>query len=353
MGKKGLVIKTTGFAPLIKENLASIACSIVKPIQGHSNDLLDGAVSTGPYILVRKSDRQIELKKRSGTGPEKVIFEATNHFGDFQKLKDKMSLILVDFDPGKTPGFTKHVNSMLGNWQLSFNNEKGKFSNLELRKAITYGINFKHLKEKLDWSEDRLQGGLFPFGMRGFMRRTFDDKNKSKASKILASLGYSQKNPLKFTILMAKGHGSEKAKPIWGEVFGDLPIVSRIELVDQTELVRRRDAGDFEALYHGKAAGSHDPHIILASYLSSSRFNTPRIKNKSCDSKIRHALSEHDHDLRWAHYKDAEKCLLGTYFIVPLATVNSGFALVKSPWRLSRKNQYLLHPYYANEWVRE
>ena len=78
-----------------------------------------------------------------------------------------MDLILVDSKPQYITKFNAHKNSRLAYWQLSFNNERGPFSHIKLRRAISLGIDFNLLAEKMDWDKNNIQAGLYPLGMRG------------------------------------------------------------------------------------------------------------------------------------------------------------------------------------------
>ena len=352
-GKNKIAIQTTLFAPLMKENLSSVACSITKPLKKDSHDLLDGAIGVGPYTIANKSKIAIVLKKRFGQGPKNVKFVPTNHYGNFDKLKDNANLILVNSKIENQRGFNSHKNSRLAYWQLSFNNESKPFSNIELRRAISLGLNHKQLALDMEWEKTNLQKGLFPLGMRGFQARNASERNLEKANKILTKSGYSPQKPLKFSLLLSKKKGSEKFLSTWKIAFQGLFVEPSIELIDHKELIKRRGKGEFDLLFHGKDAGSHDPHILLASYLSNSHFNTPRIKNKKCDELIILSLETYEKSERWSYYQKTEQCLLSTYFIIPLATLNSGYALVKKPWKISQKNQYRLNPYDVSNWVKE
>lgn len=348
-----LVIEAEDYVPLLKEDLTLVACSIIKSIKPGSNNLLDGAIGTGAYRVLRSSKNEIILGRRKGKGPNRVKFFATNDFGNYQKLKDSADLILTESDIGKLKDFNSHRNSRLGNWQLSFNNQKTPFNNKLLRKAISLGIDFDSLYKNMGWEEARLQRGLFPFGMRGFRKRESIKRNLAEANKILKTLGHTNKKPLEFKILLSKKNGTDKVVSIWAQAFKGLNANPTIKVVDQGELIKLRNKGQFNIIFHGKASGSPDPHIILSSYLSDSRFNTPRVKNTRCDFLIRDSIRTHNTYARWEKYKKAEDCLLDTYFIVPLATVNYGLALVRKPWRITRKNQYLLYPYRVDEWEKD
>lgn len=353
LSEKKLSIEVDSFAPLLKENLSSTACSIVKSIKNNSNDLLNGAIGTGPYTLKERSKGHIHLVHRYGKGPKSVLFLPTDNYGDFQKMKGSFNLILVDSNVGDTPGYNKHKNSRLGNWQFSFNNQSPPFNKLELRKAISLGIDYEILLKTFNWEKERLQKGLFPFGMRGFQKRELEDRNLNESIKIFKTFGYTKKKPLIFTLLLSKRKNIESKIKLLERAFSEMPVKVSVKLVAQRDLIKLRNRGKFDILFHGKASGSHDPHIILSSYMSASRFNTPRVKNLKCDELIKKSLQTYDRPLRWSYYKEAENCLLQTYFIVPLATVNGGYALVKKPWRIARKNQYLLYPYFVNEWVKD
>ena len=352
-GKRTISIKTTSFAPLMKENLSSVACSIIRSVKENSNDLLNGAMGTGPYMIIKKSDKGISLKKRFGQGPSLIEFISTDQFGNFYELKDKVDLILVDSKIGDKKNFNKHKNSRLASWHLSFNNESRPFNSFELRKAIALGLDYKLLAEEMGWNTHNLQKGLFPLGMRGFQKRSVRSRFLKEANEILEKSGYNKKKPLLFNLLLSRRKNARKSKSIWERAFRGLFVKVSIDLLDQKEAIKRSEMGDFDLVFHGKASGSHEPHILLASYLPNSPFNTPRIRNKKCAQLIERSLQEHDKEQRWNRYQQAQGCLLKTHFIIPLATLNSGYALVRKPWIITRKNQYLLNPYDVTYWKKE
>ena len=100
--------------------------------------VVNGAIGTGPYVLKEKT-RATQLflaKKLEVSGPGEIRFLATNSFGNFEKLKGAMDLILVNSEIGEVPNFNKHRYSRFGNWQFSFNNQSHPFSDSRLRESI-------------------------------------------------------------------------------------------------------------------------------------------------------------------------------------------------------------------------
>lgn len=339
--------------PLLTEALSNAACSILKASKGR--DYYKGAIGAGPYKFVGKDKYEISLTKNKlyhgiKTGPKLVTLRSTSSYGDFNKLSKSFSLVITEnkVKPSKT--FAAFPYSRLGTWQLSFNNRKAPFSNPAIRKAVKNTIDFSLLQKELSYSPNRLQEGLFPFGMRGFKKRLNLKVQVDRANRSLAELGYSVKSPLEINFYLSKRKGSDKEAKVWEKAFKSRLVKVKVHLIEQKELVKIRNQGKFDILKHGKSPGSIDAHILLSSYHSKSRFNTPKANLPICDKKIVAALQVFDSDKRFEKYREVERCLLDQDIIVPLASLNAGAALVKAPWKITRTNQYLLYPYRANEW---
>ncbi len=349
---------TKKYAPRIIDNLHHVSCSALKATK-NSNDLLKGAIGSGPYQLQKNSDQNsLVLVKRNKffgkkSGPDKIIYTSNNDFGNYEKMKNKFDLIELKEDPGPTPEFNRYKSSSLATYQLGFNNSKKPFDNEKLRKAVELAIDYKLLSEKMKWSSSRMQKGLFPYGMSGFIKRNLEKRNYLEANKILKSLGYSEKKPFRFIILTSMRKNIEKEIKLWPKLFNKSFIKVEVKLLEHKELVKRKEAGDFEVIRYTKYAGSLEPDILLGSYLSTSVYNTPRAKQKECDTKINTAVNENNSSKRNKLYQIAGKCLIDHQVIVPLASHNSGLVLIRKPWRLRRTNQYMLYSYFINEWIKE
>ncbi len=341
-------------SPLLADNLTFYNCSIVKSIKGNSLDLLDGAIGTGPYQIVSSSDKEIVIAKRSNyyrqiNSPEKVVYRPTNHWGDFNKLKEWATLIEVEGEPGNHPEFRKFEHVPLASFQLVFNNSTPPFNKGDVREAVSRAIDFDILTKKMNWSPSYLQSGLFPYGMHGFEKRILK-KDINLSNKLLSKHGFTKKHPLRFKILISKSKNTEKEVKIWEEVFSDTPIKVDVELVEQKELVKRREEGKYDAIRVTKMPGSIDGNRLLSSYLSNSKFNTARSNTPDCDEIILSSLKISDVEKRYSLYKKADRCLINHHILVPLSSVNSGYIMLKKPWMLLRKNRYNLKPYWLANW---
>lgn len=355
--EKTIEIQLVEKTPLLIDDLSHTACSIVKNSKGGSNDLFNGAVGTGPYILSSRDSQKLVLKKNKffhgkNDGPDQVIFRSTQDYGDLESLKSWSDLILVDSETPPQDGFNRFPHSELGSYHLVFNNSKPPFDSEQRRKAVALALDFEALSSGMSWDSSRLQKGLFSYGMRGFLLRS-DLKPKTKeANEILRSLGYSKENPFSFTIYLAKSDHSDAEANAWPKLFPNAHILVKAEVISQKKLMERRDVGNFEALKIGKAPGSVDPYLILASLFKGSRYNTPKANQPHCDGLTHKALRESDSDSRFQLYKEAESCFLAHHVLVPLTSLNPGYVFLRQPWQLTRTNQYLLYPYSVNEWTK-
>lgn len=344
-------IVTTSPSPLLPDALTFSNCYVIK---GNGTDVLSSAIGTGAYRLQSRTDDKIVLQKRTdyhreNLGPDVVEFRATNSWGDFSKLKEWATLVTVEGDPGPDSNYNKFDSSNLGTYQLVFNNASAPFFNKSVRRAVSLALDFDLLAKELEWSKDRLQAGLFPFGMRGFKKRQ-GNRDAAQATRLLRKAGYSAKKPLTFTITIARSKLAETEAKIWPSVFVGVPIVVSVELVDQKALFDRRSAGTYQALRIAKMPGTVDGHRLLTSYLSHSKFNTPRSVLPDCDALIKGSLSIANIDARYEQYEKADSCLMSHSILVPLATIQPGFAFLRKPWVISRKSRYNLRPYNVYRW---
>ena len=346
-----LEIVSTSPSPLLPDALTFSNCHIIK---GSGTDLLSGALGTGAYRIDSRTSDKITLAKRTdyhreNLGPDAIEFRPTDTWGNFDALKSWATLITMEGEPGNAPDFNKFESSQLGTYQLIFNNARAPFNKEQVRQAIVAALDFHLLAAELGWSKERLQAGLFPFGMRGFKKREVN-RDVAKATQILKQNGYTEKNPLRFTITIAKSQLAELEQKVWPRVFAGAPIVATVELLDQKSLFDRRSAGTYEALRVAKMPGSVDGHRLLTSYLSHSKFNTPRSVLPDCDKLIKASLSIANIDARYEQYERADACLMSHVTLIPLATIQPGYALLKKPWAINRESRYNLRPYNVYRW---
>lgn len=347
-------VRTVRPAPLLINDLSDANCRILKPGPSGTIDLLQGAVGTGPYVLTGREATEVTLTRRENyygrnRGPEHVVFRQTNHMGDFSKLRDWSSLIVTEADPGETAAFNKFEFAELGTYQLIPNHSRPPFNKLAVRQALEAAIDFDRLARGMNWSRDRLQAGIFPFGMRGFRKRE-RLRDLDRAIQLLAREGYTDANPLKFTITISKSAISEREVRVWPSVFEGAPIEARVELLPHAELVKKRNAAEFEALRIIKYPGRSEAQRLLAAYLSTSKWNTPRAQLPECDKLISRVLQTGDAEQRQRIYLLANDCLMLNALLVPLSSIQPGVVLVRKPWRLNRSNPYLLYPYLVSDW---
>lgn len=357
--KRSLKLKLDVFTPSIIDNFSLSTCSIMKKNEKGVFDLLNGSIGTGPYLLQKRTKEKIILSKNPHyfgkifTGPTQVIFKGTNFYGDFEKEKSVFDLLLSEDKSVQDPSYNSYKQARLGAYQLSFNNEKGIFKDKELRKAFALSIDFDVLKKELGLDPKRIQRGIFPYGMAGFIKRNLLNPSYLEASRILNSKGHLKSKKLKVELIFAKKKGTAKIAQAWKKAMKNSMFDLTVIAMPQKELLNKRKAKTFEILLHGKVSSSMDGFILLTSYRSGSRFNTPLFKSKKCDRLIDSALSFYNREEKLGQYKKAEKCILDEFPIIPLYSLDEGAILIRKPWTLIRKNKYLMYPYFVHEWSKD
>jgi ABC-type oligopeptide transport system substrate-binding subunit len=285
-------------------------------------------------------------------GPDIGIFRQTLDFGRFDRLKTWVTMATFESKPEFDPSFDAIEFADLGAHQLIFNNARAPFKRLDIRRAVGLALNYSLLAEKLQWAPETLQEGLIPLGMPGFKKRDLSNYQLrlNQAKHLLHMAGFSDQNPLRFSILLSKLPTYQKEAELWPLLFGDAPIKVTVELVDHAERNARQNRGDFQALRGLKFAGSIEAHRLLATYLSGSSLNPTRSRLRNCDKLILNSATASDRERRFNQYKKSEQCLLDKSILLPLASIQTGYVFLRKPWKLSRTNRYLLHPYWISEW---
>lgn len=344
-------------APLLLDDLVYTNCHIIKPSAMGENDLLKGAIGSGPYtVAAHDSDSTILVKRNNCSikcnGPDKIIFKRTDDFGNFEVLRHWASIIETSKSITPHPDFTSYEQSPLGTLQLILNHSRKPFDNIKMRRAIHMALDIPLLAKGMGWSESRLQAGLFPFGMEGF-NPVIPPRDLVKSKRLLRMFGFSEQKHLKFEILIAKSATSNVEASFWLKVFEDSFVQAVPRVMPYSEIVKKRNSGDFDALRITKLPGSIEGHRLLASYLSYSKFNTPRAKLVQCDPFIQKAMQEPDTDKRRQLYRLSDDCLLSNELLIPLSSAQPNFVLLKNPWKLKRHNRYWLRPNIASDWMNE
>ncbi len=360
-GERGIDIHVKMDAPLLVDDLAQAECHLIKPGPGGTLDLSQGAIGVGPYRFGGISGDEVKLTRNpyyflKNDGPDTVILRKTPHFGDFDQLKTWVTMTTTEMTPKTTdPEFTKIDASELGSHQLIFNHSKPPFDRIELRRAVALALDIETWAKHVEISAERIQGGLVPFGMRGFEKRDLRQRPKelSEARALLTKLGYNQKNPFRFSIHFSKLTNFEKEVEVWKHVFGDLPILPEFKLVAHSDIISLQNKGEYEAMRVYKYPGSTESHRLLASYLSGSDYNPTRSVAPKCDKLTRSSFSEMDREKRFKLYQKADACLMSHQILVPLASLNPGYVMLRKPWKLKRTNRYLLYPYWTSEWSKQ
>lgn len=350
----GLRIEMTRPTPLLPDALTSDACDVTK---GETTDLLSGAIGTGPYKVESASEKEIVLRRRADRpaasgAPEFIVYRGTDDWGDFEKLKGWATMVVTKKDPGDAPGFRKVEYSPLGNYLLLLNNSKPPFDDPKVREAVALAVDFEALAADLGWRKERLQAGLLPFGMRGFKRRRAK-RDLQKAVSILRAAGFTDSRPLKFTILVARTDALPAEPSAWPRAFSGAPIAASVQQVPLQDMGARKTSGDFEAARVITGPGSYDGYKTLIRYLSRSEDNVPRASAPDCDAMTLKALALTDIDARNAQYGKADECLMSHHVLVPLASLEPRYALIRKPWSFVRTSRYNLSPYSVSLWKRD
>ena len=337
-------------SPLILEGLSHSSCSILKNNTGIN--LLKGAVSSGPYIVSKVDSSSLVLIKnkffkRRDQRPNKIIFES--------KMSKNKSDLIIKTTKEKISGYRRYPYHFLGSWYLSLNTQSPNLKNIKLRKVLFELFDKREFLSHLGWPLNLAQKKLIPFGMRGFLVDNLNLKNKKnkQLNKVLRDLGYSKTNKLSLNLLLLRRESFLIDREIWSTSFPSELIKLNVEELEYSNYIKKKNKYDYDLVFHGKSPGSIEPHVLLGSYHSNSIYNTSNIIVKTCDDLISSSIKESDLELRYKKYRDAENCVLSLFPVIPIASVKKKYLYIRKPWKLLRRNMFLLYPYKLEEWIKD
>ena len=232
----------------------------------------------------------------------------------------------TDLKPTSDPAFREIEISELGTYQLILNNAKSPFNNVRVRRAVSLALDYRRLAEKMNWSEDTLQAGLVPLGMRGFLKRTPADRDEApkEATRLLKDAGYTAHHPLRFNVLFSsvpsmrgkchtrrifflvrRSWQSRRSFPTLSGTRGLIAAISKLQDGSNTGALPNRTGCFFPDL-------------------SGSPFNPARSHGPKCDRLIEKSVSNQDREARFQLYSQADSCLMNQAILVPLASLQRG-----------------------------
>lgn len=184
-------------------------------------------VCSGPYVLESYDEEQhianlVRNEKYTGPKPAieriRLVPVANEDIAEALKsgrvhLMNKVSYGKALRDLGMATGLNKQSYPRQGMAYLGFAFESKAVSNLKVRQAVAHSINRTAIISDFLGGNGQVVNGYY--GMGQWMAQTYAkvgkeeikgyEYNLDEAAKLLKQAGYSEKNPLKLTLLIAEG----------------------------------------------------------------------------------------------------------------------------------------------------
>jgi len=207
-------------------------------------------------------------------------------------------------------------------WYLGFRVDRPVFSDLRLRQAISYGVNFDVIVRKVFGDNAvRATGPIPPNNWAYTPRVRLYPYNPAKAKQLLAEAGYTpgpdgvmQKDgrPLAFAIKTINTDQSlHDVIVIIQSQLALIGVQAQVQLLDTATILRQMFSSDFDAILEGWN-GHIDPDPINYTVWHSSQWNTRNIlhyKNPEVDRLLDDARAALDQGRRRALYARFQQVL--------------------------------------------
>ncbi|MDV7103107.1 ABC transporter substrate-binding protein [Vibrio sp. TH_r3] len=217
------------------------------------------------------------------------------------------------------------IQGNLCSYYYGFNNVKAPFDDVRVRKALSYAIDRDVITKFLLGQGQKPAYFLTPEIIAGFNpelpaygKMTQAERNE-EAKRLLAEAGFTDNNPLEFTLLYNTSENHKKIaaaiQSMWKKSLG-----VKVELENQewkTYLDTRRQ-GDFDVTRAGWCGDYNEASTFLSLMQSNNSSNDPKYNSAAYDETMQKALLSTNDSERNALYAEAEVLLAKDMPIAPI-----------------------------------
>ena len=288
-----------------------------------------------------------------------AVYAAYNS-GEAQLVKD----VPTDEIPSLTKaedGGDFYVDTILGTYYLSLNDQKEPFTDPNVRKALSLAIDRDYVANTI------MQGtytpaynlvgpgivdesGMFYDNANGGKTYISDDyeANLEAAKQALADAGYP--NGEGFPVIEYSTNDAGYHTPVaeyLQQAWGELGITVNINKVEWASFTPLRRAGDYDASRNGWVMDYNDPSNMLELFTTSNGNNDGKYSNADFDAAIE-ASKVADKSVHFQKLHEAEDILMNDYGCIPLAYYNDFWLQspsLKGTWHSPYGYWYLQYGY--------
>lgn len=326
----------------------------------------DTLVYSGPFVIKEwNHDQSVVLEKnpnywdKDSVKLEKVNFLIIKDANTQAQNYDNGTLdqMRVPSDLMEKYKNTKEfsVKPIAGNWYIQFNDKKGIFKNVNIRKAFTLAINRKAFTEQVLKDGSIPAMSIIPPGVPGYNNEDFIKQDgapffkdndvqaaKDYLNKGLKELGLTKLPTITFTADDTTGakKASEALQQMWKQNLG-----ADVQLKNEAFKIRIDDMnkGNFDMVLAGWSADYNDPMTFLDMWETDNGNNTAFYSNPEYDKLIDQAKVTGDLKQRNDYMIQAEKIAMDDMAIGPLYF--QAYALVTKSYVKD-----LIVPTFGTEW---
>jgi len=301
----------------------------------------DTLVYSGPFVIKEwNHDQSVVLEKnpnywdKDSVKLEKVNFLIIKDANTQAQNYDNGTLdqMRVPSDLMEKYKNTKEfsVKPVAGNWYIQFNDKKGIFKNVNIRKAFTLAINRKAFTEQVLKDGSIPAMSIVPPGVPGYNNEDFIKQDgapffkdndvqaaKDYLNKGLKELGLTKLPTITFTADDTTGakKASEALQQMWKQNLG-----VDVQLKNEAFKIRIDDMnkGNFDMVLAGWSADYNDPMTFLDMWETDNGNNTAFYSNPEYDKLIEQAKATGDLKQRNDYMIQAEKIAMDDMAIGPL-----------------------------------
>ncbi|UJF20043.1 peptide ABC transporter substrate-binding protein [Vibrio sp. SS-MA-C1-2] len=214
--------------------------------------------------------------------------------------------------------------SLLGSYLYSFNTTEPPFDNQAVRQALTMSVDRDILVHKITGQGELPAVTAVPTIIPSYQNPTphYTELSKQqrleKAKALLTQAGYSDENPLEFTLNYNTSENHKKIAIVLAAMWKPLGVKVHLENMEWNAYVSAKSLGNFQMARSWAFGDYSEPSSILSSFTCEHVQNESGYCNKKFDQLMDQASTTTDQSQRYQLFTQAEALLVEDTPIIPL-----------------------------------
>ena len=310
----------------------------------------DTFVSNGPYMITdwTPSERIVLSKNPNYVGGwdnSKIVSDTItlllleDSSASFAAYNSGEAVLIKDVPTDEIPSLTKaedggdfYVDTILGTYYLSLNDQKEPFNDVNVRKALSLAIDRDYVANTIMQGTYTPAYNLVGPGIVDESGMFYDNANGGKtyisedyeanleaAKQALADAGYP--NGEGFPVIEYSTNDAGYHTPVaeyLQQAWGELGITVNINKVEWASFTPMRRAGDYDASRNGWVMDYNDPSNMLELFTTGNGNNDGKYSSADFDAAIE-ASKVADKSVHFQKLHEAEDILMNDYACIPVA----------------------------------